>query len=202
MLAFLKPYLPKPKLHGVAALQQFLDGEAAHLAQRSVLEFVRNELGSLSAQAFDDPRFQAKMAVSRWDGFVATLADMVVLTHACLNTGGVPRATLDSRLGDLYAAILSTHPVPDYRTQNWDSDIATLRVRLAAAADGPAHPQACAMATGSMIFDTLPFVPRDPKESRLVLSNAFAFGLIAFNDRLKRRLVVAAVCADLVAARQ
>ncbi|MCF8531987.1 MAG: hypothetical protein K9G48_03195, partial [Reyranella sp.] len=174
MLAFLKPYLPKPKLRSVVALQQFLDGEAAHLAQRSVLDFVRNELGSLSAQAFDDPRFQAKMTVSRWDGFVATLADMVVLTHACLKTGGVPQATLDSGLGDLYAAILSSHPVPGYRTQNWDADIARLRARLAAA-DGPAHPQAYAMATGSMIFDTLPFVPRDPKESRMVLSNAFAF---------------------------
>jgi hypothetical protein len=53
-----------------------------------------------------------------------------------------------------------------------------------------------------MVFDTLPFIPRDPVESRMVLSHAFAFGLIAFNDRLRRLLVVAPLGDELVASRQ
>lgn len=200
MLPFLKVFLPKPKVRTLAALQQFLDGEAAYLAQRSVVEFVRNELGSLSAQAFDDPRFQAKMAVSRWDGFAAILADMIGLAHAHLLAAGTPRDALDAYLGSLYVTILAHHPAPDHRPQGWEPEIAALRTRLANRPIGPVNPQADATATGSMVFDTLPFVPRDPVESRMVLSNAFAFGLIAFNDRLRRLLVVVPLRDELVAS--
>ncbi|SRR6266542_3354874 len=202
MLSFLKIFLPKPKVRTLAALQQFLESEAAHLAQRSVIDFVRNELGSLSAQAFDDPRFQAKIAVSRWEGFAATLADMIVLTQACLQASGTPRAVLDARLGDLYAAILTSQPTPDHRAQGWSTEIAALRMRLATPPQGRTGPQAYAEATGAMVFKTLPFAPRDEAENRMVLSNAFAFGLIAFNDHLKRLLVVAPLRDELVASRQ
>jgi hypothetical protein len=199
MLSALKVLLPKPKLRSLAALQQFLDGEAAHLAQRSVIDFMRNELGSLSPHAFADPVFQSKLAVSRWEGFVATLADMVVLTHAHLLADGVPRGQLDARLGDLYGSILASHPVPEHRPQGWEADIAALRTRLVERPAGPANPQADAQATGAKIFHTLPFTPRDPVENRMVLANAFAFGLIAFNDQLRRLLVVAPLRDDLLA---
>jgi|GEM_PF-610407 len=202
MLSFLKAFLPKPKVRTLAALQQFLDGEAAYLAQKSVVDFARNELGSLSAQAFADQRFQDRLAVSRWDGFAATLADMIMLAHAHLLEGGAPRDLLDKRLGDLYAAILASHPAPPHRTQGWAADIAALRTRLAERPEGPGNPQSYARATGSMVFDTLPFAPRDPVENRTVLEGAFAFGLIAFNDRLRRLLVVAPLNDELAAARQ
>jgi hypothetical protein len=198
MLAFFKLFLPTPKVRTLAALQQFLGDEAAYLAQRSVIDFVRNELGSLSAQAFDDPRFQAKLAVSRWEGFAAILADMIALTQAHLAAAGTPLATLAPHLGDLYEAILASHPAPDHRAQGWSAEIAALRARLAAPPSGRAGPQAYAEVTGAMVFDTLPFAPRDPVENRMVLSNAFAFGLIAFNDRLKRLLIVAPVRDELV----
>lgn len=200
MLSFLKAFLPTPKVRSIAALQQLLDSEAAFLAQRSVIDFARNELGSLSAQAFGDPRFLAKLAVCRWEGFAFTLADMVVLTHARLLEAGVPRERLDVRLGDLYRAILMGYPPPDHRAEGWDAEIAALRARLAERPAGPANPQADATATGSKVFDTLPFPPRDPVENRMVLSNAFAFGLISFNDRLRRLLMVAPLREELTGA--
>jgi hypothetical protein len=197
MLSFLKAFLPAPKVRSVVALQQLLDREAAYLAQKSVIDFARNELGSLSAQAFDDQRFLDKLAVCRWEGFAATLADMVVLAHAQLREAGVPRPALDGRLGDLYAAVLAGHPRPDHRTQGWDVEIAALRKRLVDRPAGPADPQADAAATGAMVFNTLPFPPRDPVENRMVLANAFAFGLISFNDRLRRLLVVPPIADEL-----
>jgi hypothetical protein len=200
MPSFLKAFLPTPKVRNLAALQQLLDSEAAFLAQRSVIDFARNELGSLSAQAFDDPRFLAKLAVCRWEGFAFILADMIVLTHARLLEAGVPRERLDARLGDLYRTILMGHPPPDHRAQGWDAEIAALRARLAERPAGPANPQADATATGSKVFDTLPFPPRDPVENRMVLSNAFAFGLISFNDRLRRLLMVAPLREELMGA--
>ena len=199
MLSFLKSFLPRPKVRSLAALQQLLEDEASYLAQRSVIDFTRNELGSLSAQAFADPRFQARLAESRWEGFALILADMVTLAHALLHDAAIPRKQLDCRLGDLYAAILAGHPRPDHRTQEWDADVAALRARLATRPDGPASPQAYAAATGGTVFETLPFAPRDPVENRMVLANAFAFGLIAFNDRLRRLLVVAPVRDEIVA---
>jgi hypothetical protein len=199
MLSFFKAFLPKPKVHSLAALQQFLESEAAYLAQRSVVDFTRNELGVLSSQAFSDQRFQDRLAVSRWDGFAGILADMVVLTQACLRSAGVPRDRLDAPLGDLYVAILAAHPVPDHRPQGWQAEIAALQARLADRGDEPASPQAFAQATGARIFETLPFVPRDPVENRMVLCNAFAFGLIAFNDRLRRLLVAPSVRDELLA---
>jgi hypothetical protein len=202
MLSILKNFLPRPKVNSFAALQQLLAREAAYLAQRSVIDFARNELGRLSGHAFADPRFQDKLAVSRWEGFVATLADMTVLAHALLLEGGAPRPLLDARLGDLYGAILADHALPPHRTQGWDADIAALRARLSARREGRANPQADAEATGAKVFDTLPFRPRDPADSRMVLANAFAFGLIAFNDRLRRLLQVAPLRDELVASGQ
>jgi hypothetical protein len=200
MLSFLKVFLPTPKVRSLAALHQLLDSEAAFLAQRSVIDYARNELGSLSAQAFEDPRFLAKLAVCRWEGFALTLADMIVLTHARLLDAGVPRERLDARLSDLYRTILMSYPPPDHRAQGWEAEIAALRTRLAERPAGPANPQADATATGSRVFDTLPFLPRDPVENRMVLSNAFAFGLISFNDRLRRLLVVAPLREELTSA--
>ena len=200
MLSFLRAFLPAPKVRDLAALQQLLEREAAHLAQKSVIDFARNELGSLSAQAFDDPRFHAKLAICRWEGFAATLADMVVLAHAQLLEAGVPRPVLDARLGDLYATILTGHPRPDHRAQGWEAEIAALRKRLADRPAGPANPQADAAATGAMVFNTLPFPARDPVENRMVLANAFAFGLISFNDRLRRLLMVAPLGEELARA--
>jgi hypothetical protein len=200
MLSFLKALLPAQKVRSLVALQQLLDREAAHLAQKSVIDFARNELGSLSAQAFDDQRFLDKLAVCRWEGFAATLADMVMLAHAQLLESGVSRQALDARLGDLYAAILTGHPRPDHRTQGWNAEIAALRKRLADRPAGPADPQAYAAATGAMVFNTLPFPPRDPVENRMVLANAFAFGLISFNDRLRRLLMVAPIRQELMSA--
>lgn len=197
MLSFLKAVLPAQKVRTLVALQQLLDREAAHLAQKSVIDFARNELGSLSAQAFDDQRFLDKLAVCRWEGFAATLADMVVLAHAQLLTAEVPRPALDARLGDLYAAVLTSYPRPDHRLQGWEPEIAALRKRLADRPDGPANPQADAAATGAMVFNTLPFPARDPVENRMVLANAFAFGLISFNDRLRRLLMVAPLREEL-----
>ena len=158
MLSFFKAFLPAPTVRSLVALQQLLDREAAHLAQKSVIDFARNELGSLSAQAFDDQRFLDKLAVCRWEGFAATLADMIVLAYAQLLEGGVTKQVLDARLGDLYATILTGHPRPDHRTQGWDAEIAALRKRLA----GAANPQAYAAATGALVFNTLPVPPRDP----------------------------------------
>ena len=200
MFSFLKAFLPTPKVRSLVALQQLLEREAAHLAQRSVIDFARNELGSLSAQAFDDQRFLDKLAVCRWEGFAATLADMMVLTHAQLLDAGVPRQTLDARLGDLYAAILAGYPRPDHRAQGWDDEIAALRKRLVERPAGSANPQAYAAATGAMVFNTLPFPPRDPVENSMVLANAFAFGLISFNDRLRRLLMVASLREELTGA--
>jgi hypothetical protein len=200
MLSFLKAFLPAPKVRSLVALQQLLDREAAHLAQKSVIDFARNELGSLSAQAFDDQRFLDKLAVCRWEGFAATLADMVGLAHAQLLDASVPRHVLDARLGDLYAAILAGHPRPDHRSQGWDVEVAALRKRLAERPAGPANPQADAASTGAMVFNTLPFPARDPVENRMVLANAFAFGLISFNDRLRRLLIVAPLREELTGA--
>jgi hypothetical protein len=200
MLTFLKAFLPAPKVRTVVALQQLLDREAAHLAQKSVIDFARNELGSLSAQAFDDQRFLDKLAVCRWEGFAATLADMVGLAHAQLLDADVPRQVLDARLGDLYATILGGHPRPNHRLQGWDVEVAALRKRLAERPAGPATPQAYAAATGAMVFNTLPFPARDPVENRMVLANAFAFGLISFNDRLRRLMMVAPLREELTSA--
>ncbi len=199
MLGFIKSMLPQKPVRTIAALHTLLSRQAAFLSQRSVVDYARNELGSLSAQAFADPRFQEKLAVCRWEGFAAALADMVVLVQARLITadGDSARPGIDDRLGDLYVAMLADYPVPEHRAQGWGAEIAGLRARLALRPPGPASPPAFAEATGAMVFELLPFSPRDPVENRMVLENAFAFGLISFNDSLGRHLVIDALRTQL-----
>jgi len=126
-----------------------------------------------------------------------------VLVQARLVTadGDGARAVIDARLADLYGAMLADYPLPEHRTEGWDAEIAGLRSRLALRPPGLASPRAFAETTGGLVFGMLPFAPRDPVENRMVLENAFAFGMISFNDSLARHLVVDALRAALAGCR-
>ena len=102
-------------------LQQFLEDEAAYLTQRSVVEFVRNELGGPRRPGLRRPTVPGQDDGSRRTDSQLFLA--VDRACACphLLAAGTPRARARHLFGDLYAArFLPAIRPPDHRLQGWD----------------------------------------------------------------------------------
>ena len=67
-----------------AEFAAFLEGQAAFVAQKTVLDYCRVKMGRNDKRYFADPDFQAALEHCRWQVFFAAAADVVLLAEAVL----------------------------------------------------------------------------------------------------------------------
>lgn len=172
------------------ALRRFVSGEASYVAQRSTYEFTRNTLAWYGQAAFGDAKFNEAFAVCRWEAFAGIAADMTIIVRAELAGG----PSLDPPLVRLYADVLGEYPNPVHRAEGWLDRHSALLARFGALPDDR-KPDLTAMGhrTGTAIHEMAPAHSKNVEEERAVLAAAITFGLISFQDRLPRRLDVAAL---------
>ncbi len=185
----LREYVFPSRLRTPDQLRRFVSGEASYLAQRSTYEFTRNTLAWFGQAAFGDATFNEAFAVCRWEAFASIAADMTMIVRAEIAGG----PSLDPPLLKLYADVLGEYPNPPHRAEGWMDRHAALLARFGALPDDR-RPDLTAMGhrTGAMIHEVAPAHSRNVEEERAVLAAAITFGLVSFQDRLPRRLDVAA----------
>jgi hypothetical protein len=184
MLSRLREHFFPGPLASRDALRRFVSGEASYVAQRSTYEFARNTLAWYGQHAFGDKTFNEVFAVCRWEAFAAIAADMTALTRVALADG-----RLDAGLLRLYGEALAEYPNPVHRPQGWADRIEALAARFRdRAADQPLRPIDLAPATAARIHAEAPVRSNNQEEDRRVLAAAVSFGLVSFDDRLRRRL--------------
>jgi hypothetical protein len=84
--------------------------------------------------------------------------------------------------------MLAEYPVPTHRA-GWEETIAALDEQLARAQTvDPAAPAIVAKPVAVRVYDVLPLYSHNEEYDRRIIDNAITFGIIAFNDRLVRRL--------------
>jgi hypothetical protein len=188
-----------PPVSDPSELRRFLSGEASYLAQRATYEFSRNTLAWYGQHYFADSGFNAAFRKCRWDSFALLSADMVLMAFGRLAgaTHGAHDA-LAARLPPLYAAILAEYPPPEHRPEGWSGLESEFAARVAAVRL-PLDPAELARATAKAVFRTLPVFSENRAGDHQVVYNAVHFGLVAFADRLRRRVAAGPAAEALLA---
>jgi len=179
-------------------LRRFVSGEASYLAQRSTYEFSRNTLAWFGQHYFADQGFIDVFRKCRWESFGLVAIDMTFLAYGRLAAAaGSATGDLSARALALYGAVLREYPAPDHRPDGW-TDLETKLAERLAAPDATTDPAKLARPTAKAIFKTLPVYSQNKAGDFDVVLNAVHFGLVAYSDRLGRRVAAAAAARALL----
>lgn len=180
-------------------LRAFLEGEAAHVAQSAVYDYLRARAGRFAPQLFREAPFLQALEVTRWEAFAAVLLDVAVIALTELRPHVTDSAALAERLTDLCRATLGRHPAPAHRTDGWNSYDVELAQRLAAACASPRQtPDAIAGHSGATIFKHLPLHPDVRRLDEEMVVNNVRFRILRSWETFKERVDLPEVAADLM----
>ena len=112
-MRFLEIFRRPPRIRTLDGLADFIDTQAAFLAQKGIYEYSRARAGHYSKVLFGEIGFQHAVEQSRWRAFPLALAMVAEITEGILRAqaGDDRRAVLDS-LNSLVLSIFDRYPFP------------------------------------------------------------------------------------------
>jgi len=183
-----------------AEFLDFLDSRSAFIAQKCIYEYCRARSGLHWEKLMKEAGFLAAYEVSRWEGFAAALADLLVHFEGLLRPDD-PRqhARLVDRLIVAAVEVLQRHPLPAHRADGWADEIAALRERLNKTQLGHPPPAAeVARVGGRRIYQGLPLHRDMTKFDRQLVTNAVRFNFCRIAADLEADLDRQALLAELL----
>lgn len=181
-------------------LAAFLDQRAALVAQQSVVGYCHVKTGLTLKDLNREAEFAGAFEYSRWEAYVAVLADLVVLTEGRLRPPAGERAgELVGVLTELFSGVLAGHTRPPHRAAGWPAEIAALQDRLALAQVAEPMPAVkVAEVSAHRLYETLPIHPDLRVRDKPALIANVQFRMVSQCDEFDRRLDARAVVADLI----
>ena len=101
-----------PPICDVPALAEFIDGNAAFVAQKGIYEYSRARAGHYSKVLFREPEFQAAVDNSRWRAYPLGLAMVSELVEGVLRPYADDRRAALDRLNTISLSVFDRYPVP------------------------------------------------------------------------------------------
>ena len=189
----------RPPIVDRDGLERFLAGEAAFVAQKTMVEYCRARAGTNWDKLFAESVFRDALTIGRLRAYGAVLAAMVAVVAREL-AGSVSDGGPASR-----AALLALFDrlIDRDATQLPAAEIAALRLGLDARLVTPgAAPDLDSLATeaGHALFQALPLHRDLIRYDRELLVNGVRMGMIGFYDRLRVRIDARALTRDLAGA--
>ena len=109
-----------PQISDVPALAEFLDGNAAFVAQKGIYEYSRARAGHYSKVLFREPEFQAAAENSRWRAYPLGLAMVRELVEGVLRPYSDDRRAALDRLNEISLSVFDRYPPPAVLgTETW-----------------------------------------------------------------------------------
>ncbi|HEX6980313.1 MAG TPA: hypothetical protein VF342_13535 [Alphaproteobacteria bacterium] len=183
-----------------AALIEFLDHRAALVAQKSIIGYCHVKTRLPLSELTIEKQFADAFEISRWEGYAAVLADLVVMTEGYLRPFAGSRAgDLVGPLAGIYEQTLAIHPRPGHRPEGWAADVERLRQRLLAAQAGPVRqPAEVALNSAERLYETLPIhsTLREPDKPAIVANVQFM--IVGLAHEFRKQLDCAALVAELL----
>ncbi|HZP68895.1 MAG TPA: hypothetical protein VFB29_03030 [Pseudolabrys sp.] len=102
----------KPPIRDVAALAEFIDGNAAFVAQKGIYEYSRARAGHYAKVLFREPEFQAAAENSRWSAYPLGLAMVSELVEGVLRPYADDRRAVLDRLNAISLSVFDRYPAP------------------------------------------------------------------------------------------
>ncbi len=176
-------------------LADFLRGQAAYIAQKTIDDYCRARVGLFSHALYAERSFLDALAHSRSHGFAAVLADLVVVLEGMLRPHGRVRS---EALTDLYRSTLEDTPILTPEPPDWTAAIAEFARRLDQIGSTAPLPAArIAETAGRRIFEALPIHRRYSGNDAEIIANSISFQMVALRERLARRLDLATLAGVL-----
>lgn len=170
-------------------LARFLHGQAAYVAQKTVLDYCRVKAGRSERQLFSDPDFQAALAHCRWQVFFAALADVTALVEAHLRPLAPGQEDLlAQRLAALHHAALMSETPPDDQAPSAADARDALPHHLATLQLHPSLPaDRLPLTAEAVLFATLPIHADQRAGESIAIKGALRFQIVTTQQELERR---------------
>ena len=111
-MGLLEIFRRPPPIRDVPALAEFIDGNAAFVAQKGIYEYSRARAGHYSKILFREPEFQAAADNSRWRAFPLGLAMVSELVEGILRPHAEDRRASLDRLIAISLSVFDRYPTP------------------------------------------------------------------------------------------
>lgn len=193
----------RKRLEAPEDLARFLQGQAAYVAQKTVLDYCRVKAGRSEKTLFADPDFQAALAHCRWQVFFAALADVTALIEAHLRPHAPGQEILlAERLVALHHAALDGETAPPEEAASAGDARDVVAHHLAALQLEPPHPaDRLKLRAEAVLFATLPVHPEQRQGESLAIKGALRFQMVTTQQELERRFDAEKTTRNLLMSR-
>jgi hypothetical protein len=197
LLHRIKEFFFPPPVSTRAELRAFIAGEAAYLAQKTVIGYCRVKTMLDYEKLLTEAPFRDGQEICRWEAYASTLGDIVIMVEGWLRPDDAEsrRAAADS-LSALYAAIL-TEALPAHR-QSWADRIEAFNTRFAAAREAaPAAPEKLVNGSAAIVHEMVPIADRLKRNDREVIIGDLRLHILAAHASMQKRFQRDALVAAL-----
>lgn len=170
-----------------AELETFIGGEAAYLAQKTVIGYCRVKTLYDYEKLLTEPAFRDGMEICRWEGYAGTLGDTLILVEGLLRPADESRRhRLADSIAAFYPALLDQGK-PVHRTDwaDWHDAFAR-RFALTCQAE-PTQPHHVVEDTAKLIHELAPIHPRLKREDREVVLGDLRLHMVAMHASMLKR---------------
>jgi hypothetical protein len=201
MMGFFDQFRRKTPIGSREALAEFIDRQAAFLAQKGIYEYSRARAGPFSKMLFKEPAFIDAVNRARWQAFPLALAMVGELVEGVLRPhapGGAP-ATVEAVVA-LALAVFGRYPTPEgMAPADWADARAAMEQALKGVALHPVKPaKDIAAPYANSYFATMPIHEKLRGEDFPTLHNYLKLTLCNIHDEFVRFADPPALTAELV----
>jgi hypothetical protein len=189
----------KSKIASCDALADFIDAQAAFVAQKGIYEYSRARAGHYSKVMFNEPSFVSAAEVARWSAFPLGLAMVAEVADSALRRAAPALDGVTAAVEAATLAVFDRYPVPDaLGQQNWQAAREALLVRLGyLKMHGPKRALDISGPYEQSYFDLMPIHEKLRKPDFPTLGNYLRVSLCNIHDELTTRLDIPPLSADI-----
>lgn len=176
-----------PAVSDIAALDTFLSGEAAYLAQKTVIGYCRVKTMLDYDKLMTEPAFRDGQDICRWEAYASALGDVLIVVEGYLRPEDQSeRMRLADALAARYDRLIDT-TLPPHR-QDWQDAKAAFAPRFAAARQtDPQAPDKVIGGTARLIYDLVPIHERLKREDLVVIRGDLRLHMLAAHAAMLKR---------------
>lgn len=197
LLHRIKEFFFPPSVSTPEELRAFVAGEAAYLAQKTVVGYCRVKTMLDYEKLLTEPAFRDQQELSRWEAYASTLGDILIVAEAWLRPAeSETRRRLADSLAALYTTILNEY-VPGHR-QDWTDSIAAFDSRFALARTGePRPPEQIVTGSAKLIHELVPIADRLKRNDLEIIRGDLRLHMLAAHASMLKRFRRDALVAAL-----
>jgi len=182
-------------------LASFMDGRAAFLAQKCVVEFCRVRAGVYWQKLFSEPEFKQAMSRSRWRSYPAAYAMVAEMAEGALReVAGDRQRKLPGVLAHIAEKTFERYGIPEGSDADfWTKSLALVEERLAATQLGPPRPvREMPEPAARIVFDALPLHKDIVTRDYDYIFNNLRMNLLRAHEDLLKAGDLPAIAEDLL----